>query len=227
MGTKILIPVQITYIQATRVQVIRENYTREDQSDPSPWVYAGLVTQSTEWSYSSADHSIEEYAYPTTSKTSTWGSWTMLGDLKHRYRLKTETTVFNQMLVQFDTSAIPAGATAYLRLYATDGGDAYAYPDVYKITEDWVASTVTWNNKPEMAAALSSQTLPLNAWVSIDVSSALSAYGFALHDADYGSGANRVKSIPTSGDFAPQLVVTHGESSNVYVQTETGLKQSS
>lgn len=224
MGTKTLSPTQITYVSRVKTVVVQEKQTRREQDDQSPWGSTTLTTLSTTWSGASEIHADDDYISPTTTKTTRWGSWTLLGDLKTRTRNKTETHTYRMALLQFDTAEIPEGATAYLQLYATEGGETNAYPDVYKINEEWDESTVKWSNKPEMSVVLSSQTLPLNAWASINVSGVLDGYGFALLDEDFGTGSNREKKLPKTGDYAPQLVVTFEGSSNVYVQTATGLQ---
>lgn len=210
MATITLTPTQITYFSRVRTQVIRENQRRA--SLDSPWTSAGMTTQSTEWSGSYVVHYGETPIYPTTSKTTKWGSWqstTTVAALS-RYRDKTETVKFCTMLVGFDTSGIEGTITgASLRLYATGGGETAASVDIAKITEPWDASTVNYNTQPDTSTLLTDQSFPLTAWTAYDVSTALTGYGFSVHDDTFGNGTDKVKEIPASGDLAPQLLVTY------------------
>lgn len=245
---KVLIPTQIAYARQQKVLVEKELQTRADTS--SSWSANGFATVSTDYGYGGVNFASSTVVYPTTTKTVVYGGWNNTDSL-NRYRLKTHTTNWYITLIQFDYSKIKPGKQYFLNLYATGGGSATAYPDVYKITGSWDKSTVTFTGLPAMTKVLSSQSLPLGQWVRIDVTSALSTYGIALRDEGYGTGTDRHKELPKTGEYAPTLSragscgfwmqrendLKEGEvyvqtanglkPGEVYVMTESGLKQSS
>lgn len=201
-----LSPSQIAYVQQINTKVVQERQIRGSLDDS--WGSSTLTTKSSTWSGTGDNFSSASYVYPTTDKSTAWGSWSTTSQLI-RTRDKTETIKHKQMLVQFDTSGIEGTITgATLRFYATSGGSTAASVDVSKITEAWSTSTVTWSNKPDMTTILSEQSLPLTTWTAFDVSGALDGYGFALYDDAYGDN-QKLKEIPKTGNLAPQLLVTY------------------
>ena len=48
-------------------------------------------------------------------------------------------------------------SSATFDIYETGGGLSGKYVRMYRITEDWTNSTVTWNNKPDIASAYASE----------------------------------------------------------------------
>lgn len=217
---KTLQPIQIAYARQQKVLVEKELQTRTNTS--ASWTANGFSTVSTNYSYGGQNFASSTVVYPTTTKTTAYGGWNNTDSL-NRYRLKTHTTDWYITLIQFDYSQIKPGKQYFLNLYATGGGSATAYPDVYKITESWDKSTVTFTKLPAMTKVLSSQSLPLGQWVQIDVTSALSTYGIALRDEGFGTGTDRHKELPKTGTYAPHL--SGAGSSGVWVQTASGIKQ--
>lgn len=230
---KLLIPTQIAYVRQRKVLVEKELQTRASTSDS--WSANGFSTVSTDYDYDGHNFASSTVVYPTTTKTTAYGGWNNTDSL-NRYRLKTHTTDWYITLIQFDYSQIKPGKQYFLNLYATGGGSATAYPDVYKITESWDQSSVTFTKLPAKTKVLSSQSLPLEQWVQIDVTDALSEYGIALRDEGYNADNSRHKELSKTGDYAPTLSragacgfwvqrtagLKEGE---VYVQTANGLKQ--
>lgn len=210
MATIALSPTQITYIQTIQTKVIREMQNRT--SLDTPWGKTTYTTVSD--SYSGGENFADaSYVYPTTDKTTAWGSWTNPSGgsiiTLIRVRNKTEKIKHKQMLVQFDTTGVAGTITgASLRLYATGGGTDDAKPTVYKITSAWDTDTVKWSNQPTKTEILTDQSLPLSVWTAFDVSGHLDGHGFALHDSVVGSN-NKLKELPRTGDLAPQLLVTY------------------
>lgn len=217
---KALQPIQIAYARQRKVLVEKELQTRTSTS--GSWTANGFSTVSTDYSYGGTNFASSTVVYPTTTKTVAYGGWNNTDSL-NRYRLKTHTTDWYITLIQFDYSQIKPGKQYFLNLYATGGGSATAYPDVYKITGSWDKSTVTFTKLPVMTKVLFSQSLPLGQWVQIDVTSALSTYGIALRDEGFGTGTDRHKELPKTGTYAPHL--SGAGSSGVWVQTASGIKQ--
>lgn len=211
MAIATLSPIQITYVQQINTKLVLETQKRAYLDDS--WGSSSLVTKDSTWSGAGENFASSTYAYPTTDKTTAFQSWTNTSGGSTitliRQRYKTETIKHKQMLVQFDTSGIEGTITgATLRVYATGGGSTAASVDVSKINASWSASTVAWNNKPDMTTLLSEQALPLTSWTAFDVSNALDGYGFALYDDLYGNN-QKLKEIPKTGNLAPQLLVTY------------------
>lgn len=211
MATITLSPTQITYIQTIQTKVIREMQNRT--SLDTPWGETTYTTVSDSYSGGGENFADASYVYPTTDKTTAWGSWTNPSGGSTitliRVRNKTEKIKYKQMLVQFDTTGVAGTITgASLRLYATGGGTDDAKPTVYKITSAWDTDTVKWSNQPTKTEILTDQSLPLSVWTAFDVSGHLDGHGFALHDSVVGSNS-KLKELPRTGDLAPQLLVTY------------------
>jgi len=104
-----------------------------------------------------------------------------------------------RMYIQFDLSSLPAGAvieSASLGLYYFDSGSAAGSVGVYKVTNDWNESLITWANQPTFgSAAKSTVTVPaantsdfvfwdITALVKGWYSSPATNYGVVLRDTD-------------------------------------------
>lgn len=215
---KLIYPEQITYVKTVRITTERWERTRRDEQ--SAWGTAVRKSSSSAYEQGSGTHNDESVVYPTTTRTTKYGSWTVFGNQNQQYQNKTITDTYCMALLRFDESTLKAGKPVLLNLYATDGGETSAAVDVYRITEDWDADTVTWNNKPTMTKLLSSKPLPLKEWTQIDVQSVLGGYGIALRDENYGTGNNRAKTLPKTGEYAPYI---GGGNTGCWVQTASGL----
>ena len=94
--------------------------------------------------------------------------------------------------IKFDLSSIPEGATiisAKLKLYVvyTCGSIAGRTAKIYRVTEDWSESSITWNNKPGNADTETNSTeIPsVHNWIEFDVTA--DVQGFVDNDyANYG-----------------------------------------
>jgi uncharacterized repeat protein (TIGR01451 family) len=129
-------------------------------------------------------------------------------------------------LIQFDTSAIPAGApvdSAVLRVYLVQ---SYDYPDrtrtvtAYGIDEAWSESSVTWGNRPDYADAYGSASVTHADWdwYSFDVTDlvrgwvngSLPNHGVMLRGPEFSGSDSSWRSFSTrEGDYDPELVITY------------------
>ncbi len=116
--------------------------------------------------------------------------------------------------LRFDLSSISATTvqSATLRVYHYRGSGGPTL-DVARVPDDtWAESTITWNTKPAMGAALGSAPTGTNTWFELDVTSYVSGeladgaagFGLTLPAGGYAWFQSR------EGANAPQLVVTYG-----------------
>lgn len=231
---KTVYPTQMVYVERDKKEVWREERTRRDEQ--SAWVNAGSTRISgPEYSKSSRNFADESVVYPTTLVTNSWTSWQVFGNQNQQFRNKTITTKRRTTLFKFDTSAFKAGKPVLLNLYASDGGSTDAAIDLYKITEDWDESTVTYANQPAMTKLLNKKPLPLNQWVQIDVQDLVGGFGIAICD-DAAAIPDKQKTLPKTGEYRPYLSKAGNPCWRVqtadglkdtitYVQTANGLKE--
>jgi hypothetical protein len=80
-------------------------------------------------------------------------------------------------LIRFNLSSIPAGASVqqaklYLRLLnSCDIGERTHTATVYRISNSWASSSVTWNSRPSFGESYGSASIPSRTWTwySFDV----------------------------------------------------------
>ncbi|HKZ83253.1 MAG TPA: DNRLRE domain-containing protein [Anaerolineae bacterium] len=139
--------------------------------------------------------------------------------------------------VQFDVSAIPAGATinsAVLRVFLVS---SYDFPNrtrlitTYRISSPWVESSVTWNTSPAFAEAYGSAPVTHGAWgwYSFDVTNLVRGwvngtfpnYGIMLRGPEVSGSDSSWKGFSTrEWSNSPQLVITYSGSFTL-VDTQT------
>jgi chitodextrinase len=116
-----------------------------------------------------------------------------------------------QTYLRFTVPATGGSVTsAHLKLYATDasgnGGSVYAVADT-----SWGETTITWSNRPALGGSIVAVgVVPLNGWVDLDVSSAVTAAGpvsFAI-STPATNGSDYASRQHATADLRPQLVVT-------------------
>lgn len=115
-----------------------------------------------------------------------------------------------QGFVRFNVSNVPGAITrATLRCYVVNGSPDG--PQIFSTSSAWSESALTWNNRPATvgAALMDLGAVAVNAWLDVDVSSAVKtngafAFTFVATSADAVACASR-----ESGAQAPQLVVTY------------------
>jgi hypothetical protein len=116
-----------------------------------------------------------------------------------------------QSYIRFDVTGITAPITsAKLRVYATS--DTYNGPAVHLSNNNWVETTLNWNNRPAaLTATLHDLTTAIspNQWFELDVTAAVTgngAYTFVLST----STTDGLTMATRETNFAPQLVVAFG-----------------
>jgi hypothetical protein len=147
--------------------------------------------------------------------------------------------------LSFDLSNIPTDVivhSAVLRLYASDNDVIGTVPlpriyDLYQITSAWEESTITWNNKPSVAASPSSDTpisdiytyyyWDITSLVRGWISGSTPNYGVMLRDREtLTEPVSLVEFSFVSRDWsgheeAPRLVVVYSPPGSTEVQTHT------
>lgn len=125
--------------------------------------------------------------------------------------------------IKFDLSSIPAGSTidsAKLRLYADlidfSGARTYALNDA---AGSWSESTLTWNNKPAVGAAVTTLSVSSIGWKEWDVTSNVQAKinggvnnGWVITDAEQLRPANPMIAFDSKEGrplYIPQLVISY------------------
>ena len=112
------------------------------------------------------------------------------------------------VVLRFSVSGISGSVTsARLRLFANNPSDDG--PSLYRAYGAWTEAGVTWSNKPVPTGALLTKlgVVPLDNWVELDVTPAVTANG--TYDFILVSGTSDGSTYHSrEGTYAPQLVVT-------------------
>ncbi|MEN8260438.1 MAG: DNRLRE domain-containing protein, partial [Pseudomonadota bacterium] len=127
-------------------------------------------------------------------------------------RLDVDASPIQEFLVKFKVSGVGSGkvTNAKLRLHTINssavGGDVYGVAD-----NAWTEGGVTWNNAPSAGASKigSIGAASVGDWVEVDISSLIKGDGtYSLRLKSTSTDGADYASKETSGDFAPQLVLT-------------------
>jgi uncharacterized repeat protein (TIGR01451 family) len=143
-------------------------------------------------------------------------------------------------MIQFNTSAIPAGTTinsAILQVYLVG---SYDFPSTartittYRISSNWSESSVTWNSRPSYAEAYGSANITSGAWgwYSFDVTNlvrgwvngSLLNYGIMLRGPEVSGTDSSWRSFSTrEGTNSPKLVLTYSSLASIeHAPQDTG-----
>ena len=115
-------------------------------------------------------------------------------------------------------------SSASFDIYETGGGNSGKNVRVYRITEDWTNSTVTWNNKPDIASgfidsiatngtANHKMSYDVTSWVSNVVNESVHNYGLCLRNkTESGTTYSEFYGTRTGAtSYRPKLTVVYTE----------------
>ncbi len=132
-----------------------------------------------------------------------------------------------QGFVRFNVAGVPGTITrATLRCYVVNGSPDG--PQVFSTANGWTESSLTWNTRPAPvgAALVDLGSVAVNAWLDVDVSSAVKANGtfsftWVATSADAVACASR-----ETGAQAPQLVVQYESAVHVAASADSEVRSS-
>lgn len=146
---------------------------------------------------------------------------------------RSEFTQESFALLRFSLSSIPAGSTihsASLQLYLTSGGSSAKTLDIYRATEAWSFSSVTWNSRPNTTCCYGSTSVGTTSglYYAWDITSLVDGWvngsyannGLAVRGP---SGSSWFKSFATlSTSNQPRLVINYTAPTPTPAPTSTG-----